>query len=74
MKPLPLEEVERIFSEIMDELEPDVRGRVLDKLIMKSFIETVNENPRWFEDNPELSRMFSDWMREKMNDVDEDED
>ena len=67
MKPLPIEEVERIFGEIMDELDPDTRERVLDKLIMKSFMEMVNENPNWHEDNPELERMLSNWMTKVRN-------
>lgn len=67
MKPLPLEEIERVFTEIMDELEPDVRERVLDKLIMQAFMQTCEENPNWCEDNPELARMSARWIRKKMD-------
>ena len=67
MKPLPLEEVERIFGELMDELPPKARQRVLDRLMMKAFMQIINENPTWYEDNPELVRFSSPIFRDNQS-------
>ena len=69
MKPLPMKEIERVFKETMDDLDPDARERVLDELKMKAFVQMVKENPNWYEDNPELERLLIPWMQKKMDEL-----